>query len=69
MHCHSQSRYYYFHRLHILQDGTPTKIKEYKLISATPYYPKREKWKYINLNPEAPAIKALIKLHKENKPI
>jgi hypothetical protein len=30
---------------------------------------KTEKWKFANLNPEAPSLKALIKLHKENKPI
>jgi hypothetical protein len=31
--------------------------------------PKTEKWKFASLNPEAPTLKALIKLHKENKPI
>jgi hypothetical protein len=28
--------------------------------------PKTEKWKSANLNPEAPTLKVLIKLHKEN---
>jgi hypothetical protein len=31
--------------------------------------PKTEKWKFTILNPEAPTLKALIKLHKENNPI
>jgi hypothetical protein len=30
---------------------------------------KDEKWKYINMNPAAPTIKGLIKIHKENAPI
>jgi len=31
--------------------------------------PKDEKWKYINLNPEAPSIRGLVKIHKEDSPI
>jgi len=31
--------------------------------------PKDSKWKYINLNPSAPSIKELIKLHKPGQPI
>jgi hypothetical protein len=30
---------------------------------------KNQRWKYINLNPSAPTIKGLIKLHKTNQPI
>jgi len=30
---------------------------------------KEEKWKYINLNPSAPIMKALPKIHKTNSPI
>jgi hypothetical protein len=28
-----------------------------------------DKWRYINMNPEAPHIHGTIKLHKEDKPI
>jgi hypothetical protein len=28
-----------------------------------------DKWKYVNMNPDAPRIHGTIKLHKENKPI
>ena len=31
--------------------------------------PKEQKWKYINMNPSAPSIKGLIKLHKPDQPI
>ena len=31
--------------------------------------PKEHKWKYINMNPSAPSIKGLIKLHKPDQPI
>jgi hypothetical protein len=31
--------------------------------------PRDHKWKYINLNPSAPTIKVLIKLHKLGQPI
>jgi len=31
--------------------------------------PSDSKWKYINLNPSAPSIKGLIKLHKQGQPI
>jgi hypothetical protein len=30
---------------------------------------KNDRWKYVNLNPMAPSLKGLIKLHKENAPI
>jgi hypothetical protein len=30
---------------------------------------KEEKWKYVNLNPSAPSIRGLIKMHKPNSPI
>jgi len=30
---------------------------------------KDERWKYINLNPTAPTIRGLIKIHKEGSPI
>jgi hypothetical protein len=31
--------------------------------------PKKEKWKFINMNPEAPMLHSTIKLHKPEKPI
>jgi hypothetical protein len=31
--------------------------------------PKEHRWKYVNMNPSAPTIKGLIKLHKPNQPI
>jgi hypothetical protein len=31
--------------------------------------PKDHRWRYINMNPSAPTIKGLIKIHKENQPI
>jgi hypothetical protein len=31
--------------------------------------PKAEKWKYINLNPTAPTIKYLVKIHKQDSPL
>jgi hypothetical protein len=31
--------------------------------------PRDTKWKYANMNPSAPTIKGLIKLHKQNQPI
>jgi hypothetical protein len=30
---------------------------------------KQEKWKYINLNPSAPTIRGLLKIHKNNSPV
>jgi len=30
---------------------------------------KEEKWKYINLNPTAPTIRGLVKVHKEDSPV
>jgi hypothetical protein len=30
---------------------------------------KDERWKYINLNPNPPTIRGLIKIHKEDSPI
>jgi hypothetical protein len=31
--------------------------------------PKEQRWKYTNMNPSAPSIKGLIKLHKPDQPI
>jgi hypothetical protein len=31
--------------------------------------PKYRRWKYINMNPHAPSIKGLIKIHKQDQPI
>jgi len=31
--------------------------------------PQECKWKYINMNPYAPSIKGLIKIHKPDQPI
>jgi len=31
--------------------------------------PRDSRWKYINMNPSAPSIKGLIKLHKPDQPI
>jgi hypothetical protein len=36
---------------------------------STHLIPKDTRWKHINLNPSAPTIKGLIKLHKEDQPI
>jgi hypothetical protein len=33
------------------------------------FIPQNFKWKYINLNPFAPTLKGLIKIHKTNQPI
>jgi hypothetical protein len=44
------------------------KIKE-KLMHATQWHPKTAKWKFVNLNSEALALKALVKLYKENKSV
>lgn len=33
------------------------------------FIPHNFKWKYITLNPSAPTIKGLIKIHKHNQPI
>jgi len=35
----------------------------------TTLIPKDSKWRYVNLNPSAPTIKGLIKLHKLDQPI
>jgi hypothetical protein len=35
----------------------------------TTLIPRDSKWKYVNLNPSAPTIKGLIKLHKPDQPI
>ena len=31
--------------------------------------PKDSSWKYVNMNPSAPSIKGLIKIHKQDQPI
>jgi hypothetical protein len=31
--------------------------------------PRKDKWKYTNMNPRAPNLHATIKLHKHNTPI
>jgi hypothetical protein len=31
--------------------------------------PKEHRWKYTNMNPSAPTIKGLVKIHKQNQPI
>jgi len=36
---------------------------------STTHIPQKSKWKFINLNPSAPTIKGLIKLHKLDQPI
>ena len=35
----------------------------------TTLIPRDSKWRYVNLNPSAPTIKGLIKLHKPDQPI
>jgi len=35
----------------------------------TTLIPKDSKWRYVDLNPSAPTIKGLIKLHKPDRPI
>jgi hypothetical protein len=51
----------------------PTKIFQKKVRSTLndcqAVIHKDDKWKFINMNPMAPTIKGLIKIHKENAPI
>ena len=58
--------------LHI-QTTDPTKMFQTQVrntIKRSPILiPKDHRWKYINMNPSAPSIKGLIKLHKPDQPI
>ena len=55
----------------ITTDPTPTFQTQIRAaIRQSPtLIPKEQKWKYINMNPSAPSIKGLIKLHKPDQPI
>jgi hypothetical protein len=52
-------------------DATKTIQKEIRntIKESKTLIPRDSKWKYINLNPSAPSIKGLIKLHKPGQPI
>jgi hypothetical protein len=59
------------HMSEITKDPTEkyqTKIRK-QINKSDTILPTTEKWKFTNLNSEVPTLKALIKLHKENKPI
>ena len=55
------------------KDNDPTNIfqKEIRGVvnNCTTVIHKEEKWKYINLNPSAPSMKGLPKIHKINSPV
>jgi hypothetical protein len=48
----------------VFQKDIRTTLNECKQINDTD-----SKWRYINLNPDTPILKGLIKVHKENTPI
>jgi hypothetical protein len=57
----------------ILINNAPTKNYQkaikHTLTQCNNIIPEENKWKYINMNPTAPTLRATIKLHKQNTPI
>ena len=53
------------------QDPTTVFQKQIRLTirNSTTLIPKEQRWKYTNMNPSAPSIKGLIKIHKPDQPI